>query len=185
MREAYHALGVENIDDPAFDADFARRIRGEVRWAAAERLECESLDKPLSLREVRLVVKEMSKGAGGPDEILSERIRASGDRMTLTLWLLTNAVWAGEQCPEEWGQGLLVLLYKDGDKRDPYNYRGITLLSVVSKAFAALVNSRLIDFGDTGARLAEEQAGFRTGSMSSCCGRCCACVSNARLMHAS
>ncbi len=70
---------------------------------------------------------------------------------------------ASEQCPEEWGQGTLVLLYKDGDKRDPYNYRGITLLSVVSKAFAALVNSRLMEFGDTGARLAEEQAGFRAG----------------------
>ena len=40
---------------------------------------------------------------------------------------------------------------------------GITLLSVVSKAFAALVNSRLMDFGDAGARLAEEQAGFRAG----------------------
>jgi hypothetical protein len=31
--------------------------------------------------------------------------------MTIALWLLTNAVWASEQCPKEWGQGTLVLRY--------------------------------------------------------------------------
>ena len=58
---------------------------------------------------------------------------------------------------------MIALLYKDGDKRDPLNYRGITLLSVVGKAFAALINARLMVFCEKGGVLADEQAGFRRG----------------------
>ena len=34
----------------------------------------------------------------------------------------------------KWREGLIVSLFKKGDKEDPGNYRGITLLSVVGKA---------------------------------------------------
>ena len=49
-----------------------------------------------------------------------------------------------KKCPQEWGKGAICLLYKDGDKRDPLNNRGITLLSVVGKVMAALMNVRLM-----------------------------------------
>ena len=90
-------------------------------------------------------------------------MKFGGKKMTYALWVLCNFVWLSEKCPREWGKGVIALLYKDGDKRDPLNYRGITLLSVVGKAFAALINARLMVFCEKGGVLADEQAGFRRG----------------------
>ena len=51
-------------------------------------------------------------------------------------------------------------LFKNGDKVDPGNYRGITLLRVVDKVF---INNRLVQYLDCGGKLHEGQAGFRVG----------------------
>ena len=48
---------------------------------------------------------------------------------------LNLVVWHEETVPKQWRKGLLVYLFKKGDKEDPGNYRGITLLSVVGKVF--------------------------------------------------
>ncbi len=55
-----------------------------------------------------------------------EWFKFGGKRMTLALLLLCNMVWASEQCPTDWSKGVVKLLYKDGDVREPLNYRGIT-----------------------------------------------------------
>ena len=39
---------------------------------------------------------------------------------------------------------LLFNLFKKGDRDDPGNYRGITLLSVVGKVFCKVLNNRLV-----------------------------------------
>ena len=59
------------------------------------------------------------------------------------------------------GNGLIVNLFKKGDKEDPGNYRGITLLSVVGKVFCKVLNNRLVQCLDKGGVLREGQAGFR------------------------
>ena len=48
---------------------------------------------------------------------------------------LFAAVWRKEFVPSEWSEGLIVNMFKKGDKVGPGNYRGITLLSVVWKVF--------------------------------------------------
>ena len=47
--------------------------------------------------------------------------------------MLCCVVWRAEEVPNEWRQGIVVPLHKDGDERDPMNYRGITLLSIVDE----------------------------------------------------
>ena len=66
----------------------------------------------------------------------------------------------------KWREGLIVSLFKKGDKEDPGNYRGITLLSVVGKVFCKIVNDRLVQYLDKSSKIHEGQAGFRAG-------RCC------------
>ena len=51
--------------------------------------------------------------------------------MVNLLHQLFKAVWHEEPIPKQWREGLIVSLFKKGDKEDPGNYRDITLLSVV------------------------------------------------------
>ncbi|CAB1105339.1 unnamed protein product [Ectocarpus sp. CCAP 1310/34] len=44
--------------------------------------------------------------------------------------LLYNRVWKNEYTPSRWREGVAVNLFKKGDKTDPGNYRGITLLDI-------------------------------------------------------
>ena len=46
------------------------------------------------------------------------------------------------------------------DKRIPLNYRGISLLSVVSKLYLAVINNRFFNYLEDENLLAEEQNGF-------------------------
>ena len=48
---------------------------------------------------------------------------------------LFSVIWHEEIVPPQLREGLIVNLFKKGDKEDPGNYRGITLLSVVGKMF--------------------------------------------------
>ena len=53
-------------------------------------------------------------------------------------------------------------LHKDGDERDPMNYRGITLLSIVGKVFTRVLSNRLMSFAERERDgIVEEQGGFR------------------------
>ncbi len=58
------------------------------------------------------------------------------------------AFWMGvcfhdEHVPSQWKNDVLCPLFKKGDKRDPNNYRGITLLSIVGKMYTRIVYNRI------------------------------------------
>jgi len=66
--------------------------------------------------------------------------------------------------PSEWTKGVILPIYKNkGNKKDPNNYRGITLLSCLGKLFTSLLNTRLTKFAKTHQLIGPEQAGFRKG----------------------
>ena len=49
-------------------------------------------------------------------------------------------------------------------KKDPGNYRGITLLNVVGKLFNKVLNYRLLQWLEEHNKLSESQAGFQIWS---------------------
>ena len=62
----------------------------------------------------------------------------------------------------EWSQGMISPIYKNkGDKANPDNYRGITILSCFVKLFTSVLNNRLNNYLESMNLICEEQAGFR------------------------
>ena len=57
---------------------------------------------------------------------------------------LFSVIWQEEIVPRQWREGLIVNIFKKGDREDPANYRGITLLSVVGNVFCKIFNNRLV-----------------------------------------
>ena len=63
------------------------------------------------------------------------KIGGSGRVCLLEQLFPVTCIWREALVPRQWREGLIVNLFKKGNKEDPGNYRGITLLSVVGKVF--------------------------------------------------
>ena len=92
---------------------------------------------------------------------MGELLKYGGSGMVDLFEPLFSVIWQEEIVPRQWRDGLIVNILKKGDREDPGNYRGITLLSVVGKVFCKILNNRLVQFLDKEGALHEGQAGFR------------------------
>ncbi|KAI3365411.1 hypothetical protein L3Q82_010500 [Scortum barcoo] len=99
--------------------------------------------------------------SAGVDEIRPEYLK-SLDVVGLS-WLtrLCNIAWRLGTVPLVWQTGVVVPLFKKGDRRVCSNYRGITLLSLPGKVYARVLERRIRPIVDP--RIQEEQCGFRPG----------------------
>ena len=101
--------------------------------------------------------------SAGSDGIVGELIKYGGEPMCKMLLTLFNLAWDKECVPNFWREGLIVSLFKKGDRQDPGNYRGITLLNVVGKLYSRVINNRLLKHLESNHLLHEGQGGFRLG----------------------
>ena len=74
---------------------------------------------------------------------------------------LFKAVWADGRVPKEWVDAVIVAIPKKGDLSVCDNWRGISLLDVIGKVFARILQQRLQTVAES--ELAESQCGFRKG----------------------
>jgi hypothetical protein len=94
---------------------------------------------------------------------VNEIFKFGGEGISQSTARLCNELFELERIPKDWARGLIFPLFKDGDNRVPDNYRGITLLSVVGKIYASVLNKRVTRWCEANGVLSEEQAGFRPG----------------------
>jgi hypothetical protein len=174
-RQAWMSLGLEDMEDGRFDEEFAKTIYDEGKKIRREEKESDRrennderelkwINTPILLKEVRGVVARLKKGkATGVDGIITELFKYGGERMMFCVWALLQKVWRDEEIPEEWSRGIVVPIFKKGDRRNPFNYRGISLLSVVGKMFTSILSDRLMKFCEDNDVISDEQGGFRKG----------------------
>ena len=110
------------------------------------------------------MIRKLKRGkAAGVGQIVSEIIKYGGEQVSKVIWLLCTKCWKLEKVPVEWMKGIIFPIYKEGDSRDPNNHRGISLLSIVAKLYASVLNCRLSAWCENNGIILEEQGGFRPG----------------------
>ena len=159
----YQDLGSKSVDD-AFDEDWKQEVESKIRECCIMSSACEDsiLDREIEPAEIARCLHSLKNNkTGGSDGLVGELLKYGGSGMVNLLHQLFSVVWHAELVPPQWREGLIVNLFKKGDKEVPGNYRGITLLSVVGKVFCKILNNRLVERLDKGRLLHEGQAGFR------------------------
>lgn len=122
----------------------------------------EELNAEISFLEIQKAVKQLRNGAsGGPDLFLNEFFKNGSDTLLKYIHTLFNKLFETGYFPDKWSDGFIVPIYKKGDKNEPANYRGITLLSTIGKLFTRILNNRLNDWAEEYHVYIEAQAGFR------------------------
>ena len=122
------------------------------------------LNRNFNLHEVKaMIAKLKDKKAAGIDTMISELLK-NLDEPTLNIIVkIMNKIFDTGEFPEEWAVGIIVILFKGGEKNDINNYRGITLLSVIGKLLVGMLNERLTKFVEKHKIVHQNQAGFRKG----------------------
>ena len=93
------------------------------------------------------------------DVIIAELIKNASQELKKRLHALICKIWRDEKMPDDWKVGLIVPLFKKGDKMKCENYQGITVLNDAHKILSSIVLKRLKEYVEE--ILGEYQCGFR------------------------
>jgi len=106
------------------------------------------INSPIEFDEVRsaMAAIQLNKAAG-LDGITAELWKKTVHRLDVAMWALCRRMWQLQTVPTQWALGVIVPLWKgEGERGNPLNYRPITLLSMVGKVFATVLNRRIMQW---------------------------------------
>ena len=122
----------------------------------------DDLDREITVSEVLRAVNGLKNGKSpGTDGISAEFYKAILPNAVTVIKDIFNKIYELSYFPDVWCQSLIIALHKKGRTDVPDNYRGISLLNVLSKAFTTILNSRITKWLECNSLLSEEQGGFR------------------------
>jgi hypothetical protein len=135
-------------------------LRPERRWE-------EELDREIEMEEIQNYLRKAKNGKaigtdGYPMEFWKELYKK--ENISKILVKLMNKMYETGDFPSDWKTSMLHIIYKGkGDKRDPANYRRISLLSTLSKVYKGVLVRRLNNWIEKKGAISECQMGFRKG----------------------
>ena len=97
----------------------------------------------------------------GPDGIHPRVLKELSLTLSLPLALLYRKSIDTGELPDVWKQAWIVPIHKKGSKREPGNYRPVSLTSVACKVLESLIRDALMEHLDTHSLLTDDQHGFR------------------------
>ena len=127
-----------------------------------------SLNKPITITEVEQMVKRLKSGkASGLDMLSAELLKNLNDNFFRTFVALFKKIFKNGEFPEEWAIGIIVVIFKGGEKENLDNYRGITLLSIFGKLFTGILLHRLNNVVSDYEIIGQNQIAYRKGYQTS------------------
>ena len=131
-------------------------------------LENDILNRNFSVPELREIVRTLKNNkASGIDGIPAEFIKSCDDEILKDLCILFNYSIDSREFPNIWTEGVHNSVFKAGNKQDPNNYRGITVLPVFEKIFETAVQKRIECVNEIFCRNDKYNGGFLKGCRTS------------------
>ena len=122
----------------------------------------ESLDRPFTVEEIIKTISTMKRNkSAGNDTVLPDFFIDSKHFIAPYLCKIYNKIYESGVYPEQWTKSIIVPIYKKGDRTNPANYRGISLINSMSKIFSLCLRNRLNHWCETEQVLNDSQFGFR------------------------
>ena len=121
-----------------------------------------TLNRPISEAEVLLALRKIKlRKAPGPDGIIGEIIRYSGNQVVHFFVKFFNTLFDSGIFPDRWTESIVIPLFKKGDMNNPSNYRGISLCDTSSKLYSTIINNRLREWVEQNNITGKYQAGSK------------------------
>lgn len=96
--------------------------------------------------------------AAGPGGVKPELIKYGGKKLCLILTELFQLIEMGGKVPLEWNSSTISSIYKKGNKKEPNNYRGISVIPSVERVFGRVLKNKIQAQMQ---KLNDVQSGFR------------------------
>ena len=103
-------------------------------------------EPPVLREEIAKAIEHFKDGkAPGYDSITAEELKAPGGPGIDALYHLCLRIWDTEIVLADWGKAVIAPIYKNNDKVDCNNYRGISLLSRPGEILAYNIQQHIRD----------------------------------------
>ena len=107
------------------------------------------------------IKKIKSRKAAGEDEIRLEMLKTLTGEGILWLTRVCQVAWKFGKTPRDWQAGVIISMFKKGDRKQCTNYRGISLLSLPGKVYVKCLERRCRKIVES--KLEDGQYSFRLG----------------------
>jgi hypothetical protein len=167
---------LRNADGSLTDSDFEKAQRlnqffesvftkeNTTNLPSTEQITAKSVLSDIKISEEATRKKLLSLNpnkSAGPDQIPSKVLKEAGEELARPLTEIFNKSLEEQIVPEEWKKAQITPIYKKGDKREPGNYRPVSLTSTVCKVMESLVREELMKHLQP--IMSEDQHGFQSG----------------------
>ena len=142
--------------------DLHNSCSSSVHTYNMEFIEDDILDSKISKDEIRSAIKSLKVNkAPGIDHLPPSLFKAFDNSLVSFLSKLFNSAFDAGTFPRCWSLGYIKPFFKKGDRMNPNNYRGITVLPVMGKIFTSIFHERLMFWCENYEILPDAQFGFR------------------------
>ena len=119
-------------------------------------------DPKITYQEVEKAITKLKPDKSpGPDKIHSRILRECSQSMKTPLTVIFQKSLREGKVPNQWKEAHVTPIYKKGRKKQPSNYRPVSLTSIVCKLMERLIRNQIMEHMDKNKLFTDLQYGFR------------------------